>query len=129
MKHLFVPYELAVKLKEKRFDEYCLAYFEVNKNFRGIWSEEMNPVDNSALFDGEISAPLYQQVIDWFDEKHQIIISVKPTSLNDGEWILYDSEAKIIKTGIEMYRQDYDHKRILKGAWTVAIEEALKLIP
>jgi hypothetical protein len=26
MKHLFVPYELALKLKEKEFNEPCFAY-------------------------------------------------------------------------------------------------------
>lgn len=34
MKKEFVPYELAVKLKELGFDEPCLAVFNESKKFR-----------------------------------------------------------------------------------------------
>lgn len=72
MKHLFVPYEIALKLKELGFDEPCFcAYNNI---------EELSQLDklqgySNALFDYVILAPLYQQVIDWFRIKHYIIIT------------------------------------------------------
>ncbi len=78
MNHLFVPYEIAISLKEKGFNEPCFAGFFTNiegklltqlpenekELFIEINSEQAKP-ENCAR-------PLYQQVIDWFREKHQI---------------------------------------------------------
>ncbi len=94
MKHLFVPYEIALQLKEKGFDEPCF----------GIWMER------GAIFDilyvarqedawmanenNGILAPLYQQVIDWFREKHSIDILPQITygshiSEESGDWFYF----------------------------------------
>lgn len=86
MKHLFVPYELAVKLKEKGFDEPCVSVFRgkspyfdtmisgyesdilsqnefsTNSNFDKIF------VTNKTNKDYWITRPFYQQVIDWLRE-------------------------------------------------------------
>lgn len=75
MKNLFVPYALAVKAKEHGFDEPCLQYFyeddlrESNLKYL-ISQKEVEDVY------GGISAPLYQQLIDWFREKHNILIQI-----------------------------------------------------
>lgn len=80
MKELFVPYALAIQLKEKGFQEPCLAYYQVSKLFSEgyklnyIQYEEDNPLINNML-SKDISAPLYQQVIDWFRENYEIYIS------------------------------------------------------
>lgn len=92
MKHLFVPYELAVKLKENGFDEECLAiYCKVSwsKNLNNV---ELLPTSGSCSTEEypefmtitnipirvdekefgtleKCSAPLYMQVMDWFDSK------------------------------------------------------------
>jgi hypothetical protein len=86
MKNQFVSYELSVKLKELGFDEPCLAVYgytmtDFEKEFRErlVYHEEISLTEgrrmefddlkNSAIgFD--IAAPLYQQVFDWFREKH-----------------------------------------------------------
>lgn len=47
MNHLFVPYELAVKLKEKGFNEPCLAIF-TNEGFR---------MTNEPLKNSDIESP------------------------------------------------------------------------
>lgn len=70
MKHLFIPYELAVKLKEKGFDEPCAGYFKY-KELVCIWDDDMNPASNSDV-SPHIAAPLYQQVTDWFKDVHKI---------------------------------------------------------
>lgn len=69
MKQLFVPYNLAIKLKEKGFDERC---FE--------WWYSPTQMSNDLIFRQYKSdpdfceAPIYQQVVDWFREKHNIHI-------------------------------------------------------
>ena len=65
MEELFVPFNIAKILKEKGFDEYCLAIFD-NEGFR-LTTE---PLKNSYL-EGHwrCTYPLYQQVVDWLDNK------------------------------------------------------------
>lgn len=74
MNNLFVPYDIALSLKEMGFDERCLAYYAdtghgpiIHDCFHGQKSVEWHTL-----------APLYDQVIDWFIEKHEINISVDP---------------------------------------------------
>ena len=67
----FVPYELAVKLKELGFDELCFGYylcknsaFEVRLEITTNWIDLL-PYDSSSC-----KAPLYQQAFRWFREKY-----------------------------------------------------------
>lgn len=68
MKKLFVPYEIALKLKKVNFNEPCLAVSD-SKNEPYIGGAEyMNHKYNSVCF------PLYQQVIDWLEKEHKLLI-------------------------------------------------------
>jgi len=71
MKHLFVPYEIALALKEKGFEEECLAYFLTSTQPDPVITV-CNPNKQYPEWINTISAPLYQQVVDWFREKHKI---------------------------------------------------------
>ena len=72
MKEQFVTYEIALKLKELGFDEQCLMYFDKEElNYCPHWFNNSSLIPN-----GDISAPLWQQVIDWFREKHDITIDI-----------------------------------------------------
>ena len=71
MKHLFVPYDLAVKLKEKGYDEPCFGrweYFDII-NRLGVKLTQTNTSSQNTFSWQICSAPLYQQVIDWLDTK------------------------------------------------------------
>lgn len=75
MKDLFVPYKIAKQLKEKGFNEPCLtAYIVERKELLSIFDSDDGFLKNTDLIEGRYSAPLYQQVIDWFREKHEILI-------------------------------------------------------
>ena len=80
MKELFVTYEIAIKLKALGFTEPCLAYYGkslIGELIGNIWNGypiELSLPDNSIHVDAY--APLWQQVIDWFREKHRIMIVV-----------------------------------------------------
>lgn len=68
MEKLFIPYELALKLKELGFNEKCIATFDEDGNF-----ELQDFEQNYDTFPSHIiAAPLYQQAFDWFREKHNL---------------------------------------------------------
>lgn len=84
MKHLFVPYAIALALKAKGFDEECFSAYRNEDN-----EELLLPVgkwinSDACGYNSEYcSAPLYQQVVDWFRDKHSIYVAVLPFREND----------------------------------------------
>lgn len=111
LEHLFVPYEIALKLKEKGFKETCFGLYDdikvlhTNKKYVFV-EDELN-----------IIAPLYQQVVDWFREKHKINFNVIGG--------FHDFSISIKLTGTVESKSFYgSYYEVLKKA----IEEALKLI-
>ena len=80
MENLFVPYEIALKLKELGFDEKCFKCWSVfpcavqNK-------EQLNDKPDDWAFTN-IKAPLYQQTINWFDDVHKIRIDLTHCDVN-----------------------------------------------
>lgn len=70
MNKQFVTYEIALKLKELGFNELCLAqYFIKSCNL-------ITEKDFSVVYDNMLNAPLWQQVIDWFRVKYNVLIIV-----------------------------------------------------
>jgi len=71
MEKEFVPYDIALALKELGFDERCLKGFYKKEI---IWAETGNSYDFNSRKPIEhfVSAPLYQQVFRWFREKYFI---------------------------------------------------------
>ena len=80
----FVPYDIALAMKELGFDDKSLA----------MYTDDSGSI--RLLFDGSISgsninvwkskkmtsAPLYQQAFRWFREKYKLYATVYPTSTN-----------------------------------------------
>lgn len=113
MKNLFVPYELALKLKNCGFNEECLAFhysFEDEKRF--LISTVLN-TNSSWTNDSYFSAPLYQQIIDWFRAKGIRIYESYPMEM----WAVSQ----------KMKEDEFTHWG-WKFTLDDAIEEALKLI-
>jgi hypothetical protein len=82
MKDQFVTFEIAKELKELGFDEPCLARFNKSKfqmnRLRDWYKHNSGEIDKIYL-----SAPLWQQVINWFREKYKLIIVI--------EWNSYEN--------------------------------------
>ena len=95
MKEQFVTYEIALALKELGFNKPCLAsyYTDDERNYAkdGTYdcrqkissSIDFDPFkeefDNFYINSNEtyyVSAPLWQQVIDWFRDEHDIVIEI-----------------------------------------------------
>lgn len=84
MKEQFVPYEIALKLKEKGFKqpksevEISINHYYSNKGVISSYQYfSMNDVEKfNKNLDWTIYAPLWQQVIDWLESKHGVVINV-----------------------------------------------------
>lgn len=83
MKKQFIPYRLALKLKELGFDERCLASYwkTVTDTILFETEAEYECSASSRIYDSEIKAPLWQQAFDWFMEKGCLV---------DVDWIWQD---------------------------------------
>jgi len=80
MESQFATYEIALKLKELGFDEPCLAIFEGKDISQSHWDHSISQARISRIYGTKaakaILAPLWQQCIDWFREKHHYHIDV-----------------------------------------------------
>ena len=81
MKKLFVPYEIALKLKELGFNEECFGeyrQFDGDTPYLQLYQDidSCSTDDADYCYTTECLAPLYQQVIDWFREKHDFNIEI-----------------------------------------------------
>lgn len=73
----FVPYELAVKLKEKGFDEPCYGYYYCNggnDSFEVCGNGDRDFLNSKNLY--RVAAPTISQVLKWLREEKKIHIAV-----------------------------------------------------
>lgn len=123
MKNLFIPYELAIIAKEKGFGEISFAFYNQNTPIR-FFSDYDKTETNKLILDGfVVNAPLYQQIVDWLREQHDLFITIS----------YYKSEGYYSSVG-NLKKDSNDHNFISKDcenyyeALNKAIEEAFKLI-
>lgn len=81
MKEQFVTYEMALKLKELRFDNPCIACytFPIKPELpilTGHYVNKFKEFYNSKLKEINVAAPLWQQVTDWLRITHNIIVEI-----------------------------------------------------
>ena len=104
MEKEFIPYELALELKELGFDEPCLgaygAWGFMSSNDVNSLSDEVTQedLDNQGYNeeDGVCLAPLYQQAFRWFREKYQLHFSIMVQ--HGGTWYFERFSTKGFKT-------------------------------
>jgi len=128
MKHLFAPYEIALQLKEKGFDEECFGiWIERGTIFDVLYVARQEDAWMANQNDG-ILAPLYQQVIDWLEDEKNILIDI----VHD-----YKFDEKSINTWHIIMMTKYGHQHIARYDFTFetrketieqAVKEALKLV-
>ena len=67
----FVPYELALELKQLGFDEPCFAFYDESLYFPNN-ENQYGTFCNQKLDASSCSAPTYSQAFRWFREKHNL---------------------------------------------------------
>ena len=128
LKDIFVPYEIAQKLKEIGFDKDCIFYYSQKEKIHCLTPNrteqnrviDIEEIDNHNANESEdpfCSAPTYEQVFKWFREKgYHIIIDkvnerfaffIRQKNRIDAETNAYTyeeaREQSILKT-IEIYK-------------------------
>lgn len=133
----FLPIELSEKAKECGFDEECLGYFyRPRRTLLAVGNTKHMAlsagIKNSDFEDNEITAPMIDQIIDWFFKRSKLSIEAPMYIPQSGEYdgcycfksiVKGDSEYKdkILFEATEPYPTK--RKALLK-----AIEEAFKII-
>ena len=72
MEKEFIPYELALELKELGFEEPCFGVYVENELF--IVSTERPSIQSHSLYQG--LAPLYQQSFRWLRHKYNCVCEI-----------------------------------------------------
>ena len=121
---LFVPYVLAVKLSNKGFKEPVLANYVVDTtNKEGVHSLVLSGVyrKNGNRRLGLVSAPLYQEVVEFFINKG--------ITIRASEFPVYNGKFGYICGwgSLSGWSVDFDGNS-RQDAWNKAIEQALTLI-
>lgn len=112
----FVPADIAEALKEIRFNEPCLGLF--NRFSDTIFHLEERFYKNSDLSPEEFTAPLWQQVVDWLEEVHDMQVYYTPYNFGS---CLYS-----IKTSESLIPPLFHNTK--KEALTYAIKEAINIV-
>lgn len=151
MREIFVPKDIAQKLKEKGFDEDCLAVYYgryqkgelsvIHQHGGSSVTGESNS-DHKGITEFEIcTAPTFEQVQNWFREKHNLHFYIVPYgdmrtwSISGLEGWEFPNVARIDKKERDdrlfyNVRQKYMNVKFntYYEALTEAINEGLKLI-
>jgi hypothetical protein len=73
----FVPYELALELKQLGFDEPCFAFYDESLYFPNN-ENQYGTFCNQKLDASSCSAPTYSQAFRWFRDKYDLCTVIKP---------------------------------------------------
>lgn len=124
MNKQFVNYKIALALKELGFEEECLGKFVNNSGM--VHTLHYGTSGSNVQSESITLAPLYQQVIDWFREKHNICIEILSF---DTETILYDPIVRQLINGewSDEY-PEYDSQDNYYTARELAIQKAIEIL-
>jgi hypothetical protein len=102
MEKEFVPYEIALALKELGFDELCFGrYIYDGRGKEWFLIQTQQTKSASVIFEGarsvdgiSVAAPLYQQAFRWFREKYVLDSIVQPTYSTKYQYRVFNVETK-----------------------------------
>lgn len=127
----FVPYEMALKLKQLGFNERCVAHWWWPKQ-PSLYIDQRFANSQSQMKDGVkilCLAPLWQQIIDWFREKHQLFVLLCPERDNGFGFKILNIKTKTNITHEELGNFEIEPRfDIYEEAREQAILKALTLI-
>lgn len=119
----FCSYEIALKLKELGFDEDCTAYYKSECTGENTLLSEFTLDHSKTVFytqtnnNREISAPLWQQVIDWLDTNCNLLVVTTRDKIFGYNWKIAGKKNKSIYDCAVTYQRLYDAREqaILKA--------------
>ena len=117
MEKEFVPYELALRMRQLGFDEPCFGYYDGNHNFN--YMLECKPENFSYMkFPlgqplGWTSAPTFSQAFKWFRKNYRLSVNIHDC-LDDFEAIITQwtlSDHKVVHEFPQRVDISYPHNR------------------
>jgi hypothetical protein len=104
MEKEFIPYELALRMKQLGFDEKCFRYYQ--NGFLMNDNPYLVPKNSHLLTsEKECSSPLFQQAFRWFREKGYLIsFSSHDTSVHDF-YIKWQPSKSILSDTYDTYEE------------------------
>lgn len=129
MKKQFVTYEIALALKELGFDDPCILGLSTLGVSRHKFTSPMTDDDYIRWdkYDTDLSIPLWQQVIDYFRTKHNIVIELTRFEHTDDivEWvyIIEEWDGNVI-----VEYNDCEHFKTYEEAREAAVLMAIELL-
>ena len=124
LSNLFLPYELALIAKQKGFNEPCLGYWEIDNLGTNLFIPS-HPCRFEETAVNQVTAPLYQQVIDWLRDEYNLHISMQTivNEPNNFGWSMFKGAKYSCENSTNESGKNYYE------ALAEAIEQAFKLIP
>src|SRR5690606_4689948 len=123
MEKEFVPFYLAVRLKELGFDEECLGYYRSPTN-RIIYGFELHNTPEHVL---TVKAPLWQQSFDWFRERYNLDSYVRKITYRKWKLEINYILQNDSKEEWEKYKKFQDYKDTQKEARRACLEKLIEL--
>jgi hypothetical protein len=94
----FVPYDIALELKQLGFDEPCLGFYNHQGQLILMTQEDENSIQvykNSYVKLGkQYAVPLHQQAFRWFREKYGLFTQPNRTIDTSGVWYYFSIATK-----------------------------------
>ena len=102
MEKEFVPYELAVKLKELGFDEDCFGYYHLNEGYTKGYAFCYFNEPKRYESDSAVLTPTFSQAFRWFREKHDLCSHVR---MFDGKFTFEINEVEFVLQSKETHEE------------------------
>lgn len=139
MEKEFIPYKLALEMKELGFNESCFSYFY---KLRGHWrlnhdygavalhpTNSMLSAVSEASKEERFAAPLWQQAFQWFRNKHNILGEIHW----EGSREIDSFDVRIVILGEHILSPKYDDYKLFKDldyerAQTTCLKELIRIV-
>ena len=110
----FVPYKIALELKELGFDEPCLRVGNPNGHIMWKWIEvdkdnetiSVNDILNVEYMEVYIQIPTFSQAFRWFREKYNLVHEISWSKYKGGVFFDYDVFSLVLPTDDELGNED-----------------------
>jgi hypothetical protein len=133
MNREFVPYNIAVRLKELGFNDECFGWYSTKGDFylslNANKSIELNTLTKRGSFANAILVPTYSQAFRFFREKHYLIssiyqlgVSVK-SGLSSFEYMI----DKLNNLGLSQFIEDFPYNTY-EEAELACLENLIELV-
>ena len=122
----FVPYELALELRQLEFDETCLFYYYGSNNLQSLIQIDMPRLvnHNESILGTCYSAPSYSQAFRFFREKYKLKYCIIPLVCEQGFSDLYESRIHQEKHSISII----GNYKIYEEAELDCLKEMIKIV-